>query len=58
MNKLTLLLLLGTISQSDAILLNKKELAQTAVVAEKPSTEKPNWNILATVVNDKEYMKS
>lgn len=53
MNKLTLLLLLGTISQSDAILLNKKE--QTA---EKASTQTKDWTMLADVVNDKDYMKS
>jgi G3E family GTPase len=59
MNKLTLLLLLGTISQSDAILLNKKELVQAkAVVAEKASTQNKQWNILADVVNEKEYMKT
>ena len=59
MNKLTLLLLLGTISQSDAILLNKKELVQAkAVVAEKASTQNKQWNILADVVNEKEYTKT
>ena len=54
MNKLTLLLLLGTISQSDAIRLNKKE----NVDAEKASTRNMDWNVLATVVDDKDYMKS
>lgn len=54
MNKLTLLLLLGTISQSDAILLNKKEVAKAAE-SEKVSKD---WNMLADVVNDKEYMKT
>ena len=57
MNKLTLLLLLGTITQTDAILLNKKELAKT-VVAEKVSTQSKDWKMIGDLVNDKDYMKS
>lgn len=57
MNKLTLLLLLGTISQSDAILLNKKEIVAAKTVVTNSSQSK-DWNILADVVNEKEYMKT